>query len=35
LTALQTALRPLIPAPCILGVELGFLEPHYASITLE
>lgn len=35
LTALQTALRPLIPAPCILGIELGFLEPHYASLTLE
>ncbi|MDG1069396.1 MAG: hypothetical protein P8P40_13640 [Sulfitobacter sp.] len=34
LAALQTALEPLIPTPCILGVELGFLEPHYASRTL-
>lgn len=34
LTALQTALEPLVPTPCILGVELGFLEPHYASRTL-
>lgn len=35
LTALQTDLKPLIPAPCILGIELGFLEPHYRSLTLE
>lgn len=35
LTALQTELRALIPTPCILGVELGFLEPHYASLTLD
>ncbi len=34
LSTLQTELRALIPAPCILGVELGFLEPHYASLTL-
>jgi cytochrome P450 len=35
LAALQEALRPLIPAPCILGIELGFLERHYASVTLD
>ncbi|WP_299025548.1 hypothetical protein [uncultured Sulfitobacter sp.] len=35
LGALQDALRPLIPAPCILGIELGFLEPHYRSVTLD
>jgi len=35
LAALQTALKPLVPVPCILGIELGFLEPHYASMTLE
>ena len=35
LEALQTALRPLIPTPCILGIELGFLETHYASLTLD
>lgn len=35
LTALQTALRPMLPAPCILGIEIGFLEQHYASVTLE
>lgn len=35
LSALQTALKPLIPSPCILGVELGFLEQHYASMTLD
>lgn len=35
LTALQTELRPLVPAPCILGIELGFLEQHYASMTLQ
>lgn len=34
LATLQTALRPMIPAPCILGIELGFLEHHYASLTL-
>lgn len=33
LKALQEALRELIPAPCIIGVELGFLERHYASQT--
>lgn len=35
LVALQTALRPLVPAPCILGIELGFLQRHYASLTLD
>ncbi|MEP1767954.1 MAG: hypothetical protein ABJJ53_15110 [Sulfitobacter sp.] len=35
LSKLQEALRPLIPAPCILGIELGFLEPLYVSINLE
>lgn len=35
LGALETALRPLIPAPCILGIELGFIEPHYVSLTLD
>ncbi|KEJ90941.1 hypothetical protein [Sulfitobacter donghicola] len=35
LAELQTALTPLIPSPCILGIELGFLEPHYASTTLD
>lgn len=34
LAGLQDALRPMIPAPCILGVEIGFLERHYASLTL-
>jgi len=34
LAALQTALREVVPAPCILGIELGFLEPHYTSVTL-
>ena len=33
--ALQTALRPLMPTPCILGIELGFLEPNYTSLTLD
>ena len=35
LTALQTELRHHIPPPCILGVELGFLEQHYGSLRLE
>ncbi|MEH6645153.1 hypothetical protein [Sulfitobacter sp.] len=35
LAALQTELRSHIPPPCILGVELGFLETHYSSLTLE
>lgn len=35
LAALQTALRPFILAPCILGIELGFIEPHYSSVTLD
>lgn len=35
LSALQTALHPQIPAPCILGIELGFLEQHYGSLILE
>ena len=35
LAALQTAIEPLLPRPCILGVDLGFLEPHYASLTLD
>lgn len=34
LAALQDALRPAIPAPCILGIEIGFLERHYTSTTL-
>lgn len=34
LKALQEALREVIPAPCIIGVEIGFLEQHYASETL-
>ncbi len=34
LTALQDALRPMMPGATILGVEIGFLEPHYASTTL-
>ncbi|WP_298858419.1 hypothetical protein [uncultured Sulfitobacter sp.] len=33
LTALQEALREMISAPCIIGVEIGFLERHYASQT--
>ncbi|MBB3992584.1 hypothetical protein GGR95_000203 [Sulfitobacter undariae] len=33
LEALQTALNPMFPAPCIIGVELGFLEPYYGSVT--
>ena len=33
LKALQSALRDMITGPCIIGVELGFLEPHYASQT--
>lgn len=33
LTALQEALREMIPVPCIIGVEIGFLERHYASRT--
>ena len=35
LAALQTELRSHIPSPCILGIELGFLETHYSSLTLE
>jgi hypothetical protein len=35
LTALQNALRPMVPAACILGIELGFLQPHYASLTMD
>ncbi len=35
LEALEAALRPLIPAPCILGIELGFIERHYISLTLD
>ncbi len=34
LGSLQGALAPLIPAPCILGIELGFLERHYGSLKL-
>lgn len=34
LSALQDGLRPMIPPPCILGIEIGFLERHYASLTL-
>lgn len=34
LATLQTELAPLIPPPAILGIELGFLEPHYRSVTL-
>ena len=34
LKALQAGLREAIPAPCIIGVEIGFLEKHYASQTL-
>jgi hypothetical protein len=34
LSALQTALTPGLPAPCVLSIELGFLSPHYASVTL-
>jgi len=33
LEALQTAIEPMIPTPSILGIELGFLEQHYASRT--
>ncbi|KIN74018.1 hypothetical protein [Sulfitobacter guttiformis] len=32
--ALQTALRDMVPAPSILGIEIGFLEQHYASLTI-
>lgn len=35
LNVLQEALRPMIPAPCIIGIEIGFLEQHYASQTLD
>jgi hypothetical protein len=35
LAALQSGLRPLVPGACILGIEIGFLEPHYASVTLD
>jgi len=35
LEALETALRPLIPTPCIFGIEVGFSEPHNISLTLE
>lgn len=34
LAALQEAMRTMISAPCIVGVEIGFLERHYASQTL-
>ena len=33
LEALQEALGEMIPTPSIVGVELGFLEQHYASQT--
>ena len=35
LAALQSALRPIVPGPCILGIKIGFLETHYASLTLD
>jgi hypothetical protein len=35
LSALETALRPLIPGPCILSIELGFLETHNATFELK
>lgn len=33
-TDLEDALRSMVPAPCILGIELGFLSPYYGSTTL-
>lgn len=33
LAALADALDPMIPAPSVLGIELGFLERHYSSRT--
>lgn len=33
--ALQTAISPLLPAPCIFGLEIGFLETHYSSLTID
>ncbi|MEQ6201982.1 hypothetical protein ABMC88_02905 [Sulfitobacter sp. HNIBRBA2951] len=33
LAVLSDALEPMIPVPSILGIELGFLERHYASRT--
>jgi hypothetical protein len=35
LAALQSTLRPHVPRACIFGVEIGFLETHYASLTLD
>jgi len=35
LAALEEALTPLIPTACFLNIELGFLEPHYATAILK